>query len=94
MHYVILLWLRLQVALQLQQSTFKFLVQIRDVLDTLDFTNEQVAGKGSGVRGLVRINTAVALGRLHISRIVNKLQDVYPDLSVELVPTDTFIDPV
>lgn len=72
----------------------KYYVQIRDVLDTLDFANEQVAGKGSGVRGLVRINTAVALGQLHISRIVNKLQDVYPDLSVELVLTDTFIDPI
>lgn len=72
----------------------KYYVQIRDVLDTLDFANEQVAGKGSGVRGLVRINTAVALGRLHISRIVNKLQEIYPDLSVELILTDTFIDPV
>ena len=71
----------------------KYYVQIRDVLDTLDFANEQV-GKSSGVSGLVRINTAVALGRLHISRIVNKLQDIYPDLSVELILTDSFIDPV
>lgn len=72
----------------------KYYVQIRDVLDTLDIANEQVAGKNFGVKGLVRINTAVALGRLHISTIINKLQDTYPDLSVELTLTDTFIDPV
>lgn len=72
----------------------KYFIQIKDVLDTLDFANEEATGKNSNVRGLVRINTAVALGRLHISRIVNKLHDVYPDLSVELILTDIFIDPV
>ena len=60
----------------------------------MDFANEEATGKNSNVRGLVRINTAVALGRLHISRIVNQLHDIYPDLSVELILTDTFIDPV
>jgi DNA-binding transcriptional LysR family regulator len=72
----------------------KYFIQIKDVLDNLDFANEEATGKNSNVRGLVRINTAVALGRLHISRIVNKLHDVYPDLSVELILTDIFIDPV
>lgn len=72
----------------------KYYIQIKDVLDTLDFANEEATGKNSNVRGLVRINTAVALGRLHISRIVNQLHDLYPDLSVELILTDTFIDPV
>lgn len=72
----------------------KYYIQIKDVLDTLDFANEEATGKNSNVRGLVRINTAVALGRLHISRIVNRLHDIYPDLSVELMLTDTFIDPV
>lgn len=72
----------------------KYYIQIKEVLDTLDFANEEVTGKNSNVRGLVRINTAVALGRLHISRIVNQLQDIYPDLSVELILTDTFIDPI
>lgn len=72
----------------------KYYTQIKEVLDTLDFANEEATGKNSNVRGLVRINTAVALGRLHISRIVNQLHDIYPDLSVELILTDTFIDPV
>lgn len=72
----------------------KYYIQIRDVLDTLDLATEQVSGQGSGIKGLVRINTAVVLGRLHISRIINKLQDLYPDLSVELILTDRFIDPV
>ncbi|MEZ2903606.1 LysR substrate-binding domain-containing protein [Acinetobacter terrestris] len=81
-------------SVRLTETGKQYYVQIRDVLDTLDLTNEEIAGKGSGVRGLVRINAAVALGRLHISRIVNKLQDAYPELSVELILTDSFIDPV
>ncbi len=72
----------------------KYYVQIRDVLDTLDIANEQVTGKASSVKGLVRVNTAVGLGRLHISGMINKLQEKYPDLSVELILTDNFIDPV
>ena len=68
-------------------------MQIKEVLDTLDLANEEISGKNA-IRGLIRINTAVALGRLHISRIVNKLHDSFPDLSVELILTDTFIDPV
>ncbi|OAL79668.1 LysR family transcriptional regulator [Acinetobacter sp. SFB] len=72
----------------------KYYIQIKDVLDTLDFANEEATGKNSNLKGLVRINTAVALGRLHIADIVNKLQEIYPDLSVELTLTDTFIDPI
>lgn len=72
----------------------KYYIQIKEVLDTLDIANEEATGKNSNVRGLVRINTAVALGRLHISRIVNQLHDIYPELSVELILTDTFIDPI
>ena len=71
----------------------KYFVQIKEVLDTLDLANEEISGKNA-IRGLIRINTAVALGRLHISHIVNKLHDSFPDLSVELILTDTFIDPV
>lgn len=71
----------------------KYFVQIKEVLDTLDLANEEISGENA-IRGLIRINTAVALGRLHISRIVNKLHDSFPDLSVELILTDTFIDPV
>ncbi|MFT4020009.1 MAG: LysR family transcriptional regulator [Acinetobacter sp.] len=71
-----------------------YFIQIRDVLDQLDFANEQITGKNSEIKGLVRINAPVALGRLHIVQMVSRLMTLYPQLSVELVLTDTFIDPV
>lgn len=81
-------------SVKLTETGEQYYIQIRDVLNALDLANEEAAGQGSGLKGVVRINTAVALGRLHISRIVNKLQDIYPDISVELILTDAFIDPV
>lgn len=70
----------------------KYYHQIKDVIESLDLANEQMMVHHHDMKGLVKINTAVALGRLHLSRIINKLQDVYPNLSVELVLTDTFVD--
>lgn len=81
-------------SVRLTETGERYYGQIREVLDALDLATEQAAGKDSGVRGLVRINAAVALGRRHIAGIVNHLQDTYPDLSVELTLTDAFIDPV
>ena len=72
----------------------QYYVRIRDVLDALDLANTEVMGQSTHVKGLVRINTAVALGHLHIAKLVNQLQENYPELSVELILTDDFVDPV
>ncbi|MDB5731455.1 MAG: LysR family transcriptional regulator [Variovorax sp.] len=81
-------------SVRLTETGERYYVQLRDVLDALDLATEQAAGKDAGVRGLVRINAPVALGRLHIAEIVNQLQATYPELTVELTLTDAFIDPV
>lgn len=72
----------------------RYYLQIRDVLDLLDAADEEVMGKGGDVRGLVRINAPLALGRLHIVHLLNDLYRQYPALTVELTLTDAFIDPV
>lgn len=81
-------------SVRLTEAGERYYLQIREVLDALDLATEQAAGKDAGVRGLVRINAPVALGRLHIAEIVNQLQAKHPDLTVELTLTDAFIDPV
>jgi DNA-binding transcriptional LysR family regulator len=81
-------------SVRLTEPGERYYLQIREVLDALDLATEQAAGKDAGVRGLVRINAPVALGRLHIADIVNRLQAMYSDLTVELTLTDAFIDPV
>ncbi|KPC49599.1 LysR family transcriptional regulator [Amantichitinum ursilacus] len=81
-------------AVTLTDAGERYYQQIREVLDLLDAADEQIAGKGGDIRGLVRLNVPVALGRLHIAPLLDGLQQRYPELTVELTLTDAFIDPV
>ncbi|CAM3811654.1 LysR substrate-binding domain-containing protein [Bordetella tumulicola] len=81
-------------SVRLTEAGERYYLQVREVLDALDIATEQAAGKETDVRGLVRLNVPVALGRLHIAEIVNRLQAAHPDLSVELTLTDAYIDPI
>lgn len=81
-------------AVRLTAEGSRYYLQVREAVDLLDAAADQLGHKGSDIRGLVRINAPEALGRLHIANLVNKLQVRYPDLSVELTLTNTFIDPV
>lgn len=72
----------------------RYYVHIRDVLRLLDAANEEVSDSSVGVRGLVKINAPAAFGRLHLGGIMTRLQDIYPELAVELNLNDEFIDPV
>ena len=81
-------------AVRLTEQGQRYYAQVREAVELLDNAAEQLAHKDASIRGLVRINAPEALGRLHIASLVNQLQVQYPDLSVELTLTDTFIDPV
>ncbi|WP_407316539.1 LysR substrate-binding domain-containing protein [Pseudomonas sp. nanlin1] len=81
-------------AVKLTEAGERYYVQIREVLELLDAAHEDAASKGSDVRGLVRINAPVALGRGHIARLVKGLHERHPELVVELTLTDLFVDPV
>jgi DNA-binding transcriptional LysR family regulator len=81
-------------AVKLTDAGERYYVQIREVLDLLDTANEEVAGTSGSIRGLVRINAPVALGHLHIVKLLEGLYAHFPELSVELTVTDAFIDPV
>ncbi len=81
-------------AVKLTDAGERYYVQIREVLEMLDAAHEEATGKGAGIRGLVRINAPIALGHLHIVKLLNGLYSKYPELVVELTVTDAFIDPV
>ncbi|MFF7058107.1 LysR family transcriptional regulator [Achromobacter spanius] len=81
-------------AVRLTDAGLQFQAGVRESLEVLDGAVDQVVGKSGSIQGLVRINSAEAMGRLHIARLVNKLQSQYPQLKVELTLTDSFIDPV
>src|SRR5471030_1014393 len=81
-------------AVRLTEQGQRYYSQVREAVELLDGAADQLAHTAGDIRGLVRINAPEALGRLHIANLVNQLQAQYPELSVELTLTNTFIDPV
>jgi DNA-binding transcriptional LysR family regulator len=81
-------------AVRLTEAGERYYAQVREALDILDMAAEEATTKDASLRGLLRVNAPVALGRRHIAPILNALQADYPELSVQLTLTDAFIDPV
>ncbi len=81
-------------AVTLTEEGQRYYSQVREAVELLDAAADQLANRDAGIRGLVKINAPVGLGRLHVAHLVNELQARYPDLSVELTLKDSVIDPV
>lgn len=81
-------------AVRLTEQGQRYYAHVRQAVELLDTAADQFDDKNAGIRGLVRINAPESLGRLHIGHLVNRLQVAYPDLLVELMLTNAFVDPV
>lgn len=81
-------------AVRLTEAGEQFHLQVRDAIELLDQAAEQMERSDADIRGIIRINAPESLGRLHIAPSVNALQAKHPDLIVELILTDSLIDPV
>ncbi|WP_313738721.1 LysR family transcriptional regulator [Pseudomonas sp.] len=79
---------------RLTEAGERYYYQLREVLELLDAADESLQGRPDAVQGLVRINAPVALGKLQIAGLLNRMADTYPDITIELTLTDAFIDPV
>lgn len=81
-------------AVRLTDAGERYYLQVREAIELLDAATEIAADREVAPQGLIRINAPVALGRLHIAPLVNAFQQRHPAVSVELVLTDAFVDPV
>lgn len=81
-------------AVRLTDAGERYYLQVREALELLDAATEIAADKEVAPKGSVRINAPVALGRLHIAPLIHDFQQLYPAVTVELVLTDAFVDPV
>jgi len=69
-----------------------FYEHCRQILGAFDEA-ESAIGKGRfSPAGMIRMACGVAFGRLHIAPRMGRLLDRYPDLRVELVMSDDFVD--
>ncbi|UPG89997.1 LysR family transcriptional regulator [Luteibacter aegosomaticola] len=66
----------------------------RRVVAELDESRQQLRDREDVPGGLVRINAPVVFGQKHIAPWLSELFARYPQLQVDLVQTDDFIDPL
>lgn len=79
-------------SLTLTEDGRDLLGHAQQVLEAVEETEAAIGRRRSSPAGLVRIGTPVTVGRLHIAPRVGRLLRRYPDLSIELVPSDTHFD--
>lgn len=80
-------------ALSLTEEGQAFARQCADILQQYERTVGQIEQRADTPRGTIRISAPVAFGRRHIAPYLAELLERYPLLRVELLQTDTFIDP-
>ncbi|MDC7694213.1 LysR family transcriptional regulator [Asticcacaulis sp. DXS10W] len=63
----------------------------RRILADLDEL-EQTLGDGVHPRGLLKVSTSIAFGRLHILPLIDAFNALYPDVTVQVSLTDRVVD--
>lgn len=81
-------------AVRLTEEGERFHQQVREAVELLDAAADDIGHDDGALRGRLRINAPEAFGRLHVARVVGRLQARHPGLDVELQLTDAYIDPV
>ncbi len=66
----------------------------RQMLGKLHETTLRLQEREDGPSGLVRINAPVVFGQKHIAPWLAELTRLYPELRIELMQTDDFVDPL
>jgi DNA-binding transcriptional LysR family regulator len=62
------------------------------IMEELEEAKLAVGRLQSEPRGLLRISAPVAFGRLHIATVLPEFLAAYPDLKIDMVTTDRFVD--
>jgi|TARA_R110000744_G_scaffold32744_2_gene76536 DNA-binding transcriptional LysR family regulator len=81
-------------AVKLTEVGDYYFAEVREALTSLDLATEQVKGSLLTPQGNLNINAPVSFGRLHLSQLICQFQQRYPDINVELMLTDAYVDPV
>jgi DNA-binding transcriptional LysR family regulator len=65
-----------------------------DILASIEETELQVSRLHDEPRGMLRVNAPMSFGILYLGGAIADFMAVYPDLKVELLLNDRFIDPI
>lgn len=78
--------------LMLTEDGRNLLSHAREVLEAVDLTEAAFGRQRQSPSGVVRLSTPVNFGRLYVVPRLGRLLGRYPDLSVELLPSDGHSD--
>jgi DNA-binding transcriptional LysR family regulator len=79
-------------ALSLTDAGAVFYEHCARIVEELEEAKLAVGRLHSEPRGLLRISAPVAFGRLHIATVLPEFLAAYPDLKIDMVTTDRFVD--
>ena len=79
-------------ALTPTEAGVEFYAQARRVLETLAEAEASVAKSNAGVVGILRLACPVAFGRLHVVPRLGRFMRRHPDVKLDLVLSDQFVD--
>jgi DNA-binding transcriptional LysR family regulator len=79
-------------ALSLTEAGAAFYEHCSRIVEELEEAKLAVSRLHSEPRGLLRISVPVAFGRLHVATVLPEFLATYPDLKVDMVTTDRFVD--
>lgn len=65
-----------------------------DILERIDETERQVTELHEAPRGVLKISAPMSFGVLHLGQAIVDFTKIYPDLKIELLLNDRFIDPI
>lgn len=73
---------------------FAFYKRCVQILSDLDEATTAITALQSKPTGNLRVNAPMSFGTLHLSRVLAEYMALYPDVHIELVLNDRFIDPI
>ena len=79
-------------ALSLTEAGAAFYEHCARIVEELEEAKLAVGRLHSEPRGLLRVSVPVAFGRLHIATILPEFLVAYPDLRIDMVTSDRFVD--
>ncbi|WP_163780371.1 LysR family transcriptional regulator [Myxococcus vastator] len=79
-------------ALQLTPEGALYLERARRILAEIDDAESLVTTGNVVPRGLLRVNTSVAFGEVHVLPLVPRFLALYPQVELDVTSTDTVID--
>ena len=74
------------------EQGLRFYERAKEILEQYDAAACSVQGLTTQATGLLRINAPVALGQFHLNALVQDFMRKHPDISVELILNDRFVD--